>query len=65
MRILTSYLPPTSGKVSIAGQGMSKETPLVIRRKIGLSARKPAALSEHDRARIPEVRRPAQRHPGA
>lgn len=34
MRILTSYLPPTSGKVMIAGQDIEKN-PLAIRRKIG------------------------------
>src|SRR3990167_3255157 len=34
MRILTSYLPPTSGKVMIAGQNIEKN-PLSIRRKIG------------------------------
>ena len=34
MRILTSYLPPTSGKVSIAGQDIERN-PLAIRRKIG------------------------------
>lgn len=34
MRILTSYLPPTSGKVLIAGQDIERN-PLAIRRKIG------------------------------
>ena len=34
MRILTSYLPPTSGKVLIAGQDIGKNS-LGIRRKIG------------------------------
>ena len=34
MRILTSYLPPTSGKVLIAGQDVERN-PLAIRRKIG------------------------------
>ncbi len=34
MRILTSYLPPTSGKVLIAGQDIGKNS-LTIRRKIG------------------------------
>lgn len=34
MRILTSYLPPTSGKVLIAGQDIERN-PMAIRRKIG------------------------------
>lgn len=34
MRILTSYLPATSGKVIIGGQNVAKNS-LAIRRKIG------------------------------
>jgi len=44
MRILTSYLPATSGKVTIAGQEVSKNS-LAIRKKIGYLPETPPLYS--------------------
>ncbi|MFH0762793.1 MAG: ABC transporter ATP-binding protein [Candidatus Omnitrophota bacterium] len=45
MRILTSYLPATSGKVIVAGQEVSKNS-LAIRRKIGYLPETPPLYSD-------------------
>jgi ABC-2 type transport system ATP-binding protein len=45
MRILTSYLPATSGKVIIAGQEVSKNS-LAIRKKIGYLPETPPLYSD-------------------
>ncbi|MCK4519347.1 MAG: ABC transporter ATP-binding protein, partial [Candidatus Omnitrophica bacterium] len=45
MRILTSYLPPTSGQVFIGGQEVSKNS-LTVRKKIGYLPETPPLYSD-------------------
>ena len=59
MRIITGYMPATEGKVVVAGYDVF-EKPHRGQAAHRLSAGDAAALSGHDRARVPAVRRPDQ-----
>ncbi|MCB9008211.1 MAG: hypothetical protein H6656_12720 [Ardenticatenaceae bacterium] len=54
MRILTGYMPPTSGDAYIAGYHTVNES-LQARQRLELSARNRAALPGDDRGRLPAL----------
>ena len=59
MRMLTTYLAPTSGRATLAGHDVLDE-PLQVRRKVGLPAGKRAALPRDAGHGIPALSGQAQ-----
>ena len=59
MRVLTCFLPPTSGTASVAGFDVL-EKPLEVKKRIGYLPETPPLYPEMEVARIPDLRRPAQ-----
>ncbi len=54
MRMLTGFLPPTSGKAIVAGFDVFEQS-MEVRKRVGLSAGKRTALSRYDGAGLSHV----------
>ena len=61
MRVLTCFLPPSSGKANVAGFDVL-ENPLEVKKRIGYLPETPPLYPEMEVDRIPEFRRPAEGH---
>ena len=59
MRIITGYMPATSGKAMVAGYDVF-EQPLEAKRRTGYLPETPPLYPGHDRARVPDLRREDQ-----